>query len=179
MVRRLMAVDPGDVHVGVVLFEQDANGDWDCIEAYETTPDECSDRVAWMIVEGSLHTLVYERFRLYPDLAQEQQGSEFVTVQLIGAMRWLVRQQNEHADRHTRAEADGVVLSCLTGKSPVDCRGKIPKRLEICGQMADIQQPTRAILRRKGIKSASRRLKAGPHALSAELHAWYHLLHCK
>lgn len=40
---------------------------------------------------GALGLLVYEKFQLYHDKAGQQLGSEFLTPQLIGAMRHICR----------------------------------------------------------------------------------------
>lgn len=87
---RLLAVDPGDVHVGLALFEDDAE-DWHIVSAWEEQPDEAADTVVRFIVEEKLDVLVVEEFRLYPWKAQQQAFSQMKTAELIGALRLIHR----------------------------------------------------------------------------------------
>lgn len=185
MITHLIAVDPGDRHVGVAFFEAETADpwaaenalEWECVDAQEWKPQEFEDGLASALLAGDVQALVFERFRLYGDKAQEQTGSEFETSQLIGVMKFLVRIHNAHATRHAQAERD------LNGLLPCEQRGQscadprvAPKPVVIHGQMADIKVPTRAILRKRGVKSTAARLKAGGHAADAELHGWKYLL---
>lgn len=148
--KHLLAIDPGDVHVGMALFEGDR-----CIAAWEVDPDECVRYVASGLTghqEPSIDTLVVEKFVLYPWMAQQQSFSEFHTVELIGVLKYI-----------HRAAAN------LAAKD-----GKEPPVLEL--QPATIKDPTRNILRGKGVVSVAKRDKAGNHAADAELHGYYYLL---
>jgi hypothetical protein len=78
---RMISVDPGDRHVGwcewlngvpVTMIEHDPKS---ALKRLETVVDR-------------LDLLVYERFLLYGWLAAQQVGSEFLTAQLIGAIKW-------------------------------------------------------------------------------------------
>ena len=182
---RLIAVDPGDAHVGVAFFELNGSSDpwaaevapeWECVDAQEWRPDDFVEAFAEALLDNDVQVLVYERFRLYGDLAREQIGSEFLTSQMIGVLRFLVRIHNTHAERHLHAAARGQLLDCEMpyGVHAVD--GTAPNPVGIHGQMADIKKPTRAILKSRGVKSTASRLKAGGHAADAELHGWKYLL---
>lgn len=179
----LIAVDPGDVHVGVAFFDHVRNGlgeveaEWECVDTQEFEPDVFTDALAETLIDNDINTLVFERWRLYGDHSRNQIGSEFPTAQLIGVMKYLVRINNHHAERHRAVEEDGKMLTCeLPGGYCADPR-KAPHHVPIIGQMADIKKPTIGILRHKGIKSTAKRLKAGGHCYDAELHGWYHILH--
>ncbi len=146
--RRLCAIDPGDVHVGVAEFIE-SDDDWECVQAYEMGWEGAIDRVASFLVGGQLDVLVVESFRLYADEAKAQIGSEMQTAQCIGAIRYL------HAKAANRQRQQGAIVT------------------ELAMQPASIQKATRAILKAKGVLSES---NGNPHALSAELHGWHWIL---
>lgn len=81
-----VSVDPGDVHVGVSWWHGPV-----CYKSYETGPDEWVDEMIGLIAHRNLRLVVYERFLLRGALMAQQQGSEFFTSQLIGAMRHVCR----------------------------------------------------------------------------------------
>lgn len=144
----LLAVDPGDVHVGLAEFIETAD-EWECIAAYELGWTEALDRVALLLGGGYIQTLVVESFRLYADEAKAQIGSEMQTAQCIGAIRYLVSLQHRRADR--------------IGTD----------RVELAMQPASIQKATTAICKAKGVEFESH---GNPHARSAELHGWHNVL---
>lgn len=154
----LRAYDPGDKYTGVAYFRlgQDSRFEWgwECYRARVADPDDALDELASDLIRGKVLHVVYERFRLYPDMAQQQANSEFLTCQGIGVIRWLIRNCNL-----TRAD-----------------QGKEPITLFHFG--AEDKEPARQILRAKGIRSTAKRLKAGPgeHAVDAELHGWHYIL---
>lgn len=91
------AIDPGDVHVGLAEFRGGV-----CVAATETRPSAIEDRLFASAFRseplavpggGVAHPdlLVVERFALRGDLMAQQQGSEFLTSQLIGSLRCLCR----------------------------------------------------------------------------------------
>jgi hypothetical protein len=134
--------------------------------------------LAWACVDDrDLTTIVYERFRLYADKAMAQKGSEFLTAQVIGVIRWLGRAVSEHAELHRREQEEGVKLSCRRKGSMCDDPDMPHRRVAVVGQWADIKVPTAGVLRSKKIRSLAKREKAGPHCVDAELHGWYYLLH--
>lgn len=85
---RFASFDPGDVHVGVALFEKGK-----CVYSKEHTPASSLEWLTQRLEEG-LDYVVIERFQLYPDKAAAQHGSDMLTSQLIGAMRLLACQHN-------------------------------------------------------------------------------------
>ena len=80
----VVAIDPGDVHVGWAEFE-----DGHCVLAVELTPEECIQELEQRM--GELEAVVVEEFRLYPWTAQTQTWSDFPTAQLIGVIKYLHR----------------------------------------------------------------------------------------
>lgn len=175
---RMIAVDPGDVHVGVAFFE--AIGDpatddnWKCVDTQEMEPDTFEDALLETFLDGDIDILVYERFLLYEDKASQQTGSEFRTSQMIGVIRYLWRQQEIHAAKHDTGQMLTCMLKDGTCADPWRTSGK---HVELVGQLAAIQKPTAGILRKRGIKSTAKKNKDTlGHQVSAELHGWYYLL---
>lgn len=82
------SIDPGDANVGLAEW-------WgtECQVARHTTPDEAVDYVMGVAKEGRLDLLVHERFALYPGAEQGrgQMGSEFLTSQMIGVLKFICR----------------------------------------------------------------------------------------
>lgn len=83
---RLIAIDPGDKHVGVAFFTGQG-----CYLVQEMTPDELCDLMWVWMDTASVDTLVVEKFQLYPDKAKEQSYGEMLTSQLIGRIKEIVR----------------------------------------------------------------------------------------
>ena len=155
----MIAIDPGDVHVGVAWFRTTPEGDWECWNTQEYPPDQFADMLWSTLINPASRpdVVVYERFVLYPHLKDQQVGSDFKTSQLIGVIRWMVRYTNE-LPLDPDDYSDGRMLM---------------QRVQLVDQPASVQKPTQAALRSKGIKSTSKRRKTGPHTLSAELHGYY------
>lgn len=151
---RLVAIDPGDVHVGWAEFCEENDGETVCFNAEELTPDECADRVAGMLFRGDITYLVVERFTLYADKALAQVGSEMQTSELIGVLKYLVRVHNEGR-----------------AGEPGDPWGGGGCRMWIQG--ADIKKPIRAQMEARGIERAT---PVGSHHGDAEEHGWYRIL---
>ncbi len=124
----MMCIDPGDVHAGVAFFYTDDRLEHGlaCHYACEMTPDGCTDLLAFMLEHNLLHTVVFERFRLYEDKAAEQKGSEFETSQMIGVIKWICKEHNKQSQDFA-ARNDGKPFQ------PV----------RVIGQYADIKKPTR------------------------------------
>lgn len=88
----ILGIDPGGEHVGWAEFRNDQP-----VEVRERTPEAAEDALwDWLAlrynaehVGGSL--LIIESFRLYPDKAKSQIGSDMPTSQLIGSMRYMAR----------------------------------------------------------------------------------------
>ena len=144
----ILAVDPGGAHVGVAWFEKD-RGDWACVDATEYDPSS----FAHILLRGLLaqplldrpQTLVYEEFRIYPETALSLIGSHVETVECIGVLKHY-------------AELMGT-----------------PEHLALVAQPASYQRVALGMLRSRKMTSTAKKLKAGPHALSAELHGWAYL----
>lgn len=181
----LIAIDPGDRWTGVAFFSTDDDGHWYCADAQEFAPSDFEDALAETIFErGSTppHTVVYEKWRLYADKAGTQTGSEFLASQHIGVIKYIVRVNNEHAERHDEAEDSGKIMSCELQGQMCENPAHRPREITIVKQGAEIKKPTRGILKKKGLKSV-----AGPiakaeygnrdHVKDAELHGWYYILH--
>jgi hypothetical protein len=181
----LIAVDPGDVHVGVAYFDRDPGSKygWRCTHTAEYLPDEFSDGLAEEFVDQDpeWEFLVYEKFRLYEDKAAEQKGSEFPTAKLIGVIEWLGRKHNEHAGQHRLAEERGLLTTCegpggtCNAGRPGGARN--PHHVELVKQPAEFWQRSRRICNALGIKSVA--VKEGDalgHRKVAELHGWYYIL---
>lgn len=77
---------PGDVNVGLSQWTGPV-----CFTSGHTTPNEAVDHLIDAIHFGGLKLLVYEKFNLQGDKMAQQQGSEFLTSQMIGAMRHVCR----------------------------------------------------------------------------------------
>lgn len=148
--QRLVAIDPGGVHVGVATFVG-RNKKWECTDAFELNPEGWV-RLYTELLTSSLfpHHLVVEEFRLYGHLALEQTGSSMDTSQLIGWTRFATMLHNDPLPE--------------------------AKMTVVAQQPAQIKKPAQAVLRSKGIRSMARRKKAGGHAFDAELHGWFYIL---
>lgn len=79
-----VSVDPGDRNVGVAEWQDET-----CIVAYHSGPDAHID---WLVENARvLDLVVYEKWTLYPQMTAQFMGSEFMTCQMIGAMRHICR----------------------------------------------------------------------------------------
>lgn len=153
---KMLAVDPGGVHVGMARFTLSGATNWECTDAFECEdPEQAIDLIAAFMLNYHIDVLVVEEFRLYPDKAMAQTGSTMPTCELIGQIKWAHR-----LDSRRRRDAEQV-------------------EVELVLQPAAIQEPTAAVLRNRGIKSTAVREGAGGHAKSAELHGWHWILRGK
>ena len=174
--QKMIAVDPGDVHVGVAFFESatpSVDESWKCVDTQEMTPEDFEDALLETFLDGDIDVLVYEKFFLYESKSGEQVGSEFRTSQLIGVIKYLHRMQQIHADKHAEVDKIGKFLDCqLPGGTCADPKIKA-RPVALVVQQADIKKPTAGILRTKGIKSLAK--KNGDslgHQVDAELHGY-------
>lgn len=175
----LLAVDPGEVHVGLAYFQfgLDDDGDEtaDCTRTCEVGHTEGIDWIAAGLLNNHFDVLVVEQFNLYPDKAMAQTGSTMPTCEMIGCIKWAHR-----LDARRRSD----VLAGIAPKRPPgrvagaawDEAHDLHLPVPLILQPAAIQEPTSGLLRHRGIKSVARASGAGPHALSAELHGWAYLL---
>ncbi|WIC89195.1 hypothetical protein SEA_BOGOTA_45 [Streptomyces phage Bogota] len=163
----VLAVDPGEEHVGVALgcrYFVDLPGTpeewtlqspgWRVYDVAELTPWEFV-----LFLRENLHLLDWitcEKFTLYPHLAKEQIGSEMPTSKLIGWIEFSVRLWNEQWTKDPSTPAAG--------------------RPEVYYESypANIHKGTYAVLAHAGIDFISP--KTPDHARSAELHLWHSLI---
>jgi hypothetical protein len=81
---RLIAIDPGERHVGVAAFLGT-----ECIEAWESGREEFYLELVELLGRGVVDVVVYETFQLYADKALAQTGSEMGTCECIGVIKYL------------------------------------------------------------------------------------------
>jgi hypothetical protein len=100
---KILAVDPGDSHVGVAQYD---DGE---VTAEEVAAADWLPRFAGLVVE--LDQVVVEEFRLYPGSAPALSWSPMRTVEMIGVIRWLcscagvpITLQSAAAKQPTRAQ---------------------------------------------------------------------------
>lgn len=159
----VLAVDPGEEHVGVAVGRRDleyAPGGprpkgfgWFVSDVAELNP--------WEFVQffrdniDGIDLLSVEKYTLYPHLAKEQIGSEMPTSKLIGWIEFTVRLWNESFTKeHTPAHG-------------------MPE-IQYESYPANIHKGTEAVMKNKGIPFVSP--KTPDHARSAELHFWHTLI---
>lgn len=86
----VMAVDPGDVHQGVFVFGVDDDRAIHVLNVFEA-----SQGTLYSMVESMrLDALVIESYLFYPWQARNQGFSEFVTVQTIGALKYIAERRD-------------------------------------------------------------------------------------
>lgn len=151
----LLAMDPGDVHVGIAWFAEDANGFPVCEWATEYGHDEGTDFVARQLSAGTLSAIALERFNLYEAQKDKQVGSDFPTCEQIGAVKYMVRVHNEFE----AAWVNGDPFR--------------PPHVTLYLAGADIKKPIRAQIKARGIAQVA---SGSVHASDAELHGWYRIL---
>lgn len=151
----VLAVDPGEHHVGVVLGYRANNAfGWEITSFAEMQP--------WEFIVFFKDNLPYfdwitcEKFTLYPSLAREQTGSEMPTSKLIGFIEFTIRMWNECFVPSKGGQAHGLTS------------------VEYSSHPAAIQQGTAAVMKHKGIPHVTP--KTPDHARSAELHFWHMLI---
>lgn len=149
--KRFLAIDPGDVHVGLAEFAPNDRG-WECVWAGEMTPD---DFLPWFVRglrQRAWDHVVLESWKLFPESAPVYVGSDMPTSRLIGSIQALVA---------FVPEDDGW----MTERPPIFM------------QDPQIKVPTRGVLKRRKLRSTAKRLRVtGDHASDAELHGYHWLL---
>ena len=81
------SVDPGDVNVGLSRWTGPV-----CFSSFHTNPNDFADFLEECAWAGVVQLVVYEAFNLQGDKMGQQQGSEFLTSQLIGVIKRICRQ---------------------------------------------------------------------------------------
>lgn len=146
-----MALDPGDIHVGWALhtglpdLRQALTGEW--------RPKEACRAIKFMIQAGDVDEIIMEEYRLYDRKYEDQAWSPFLTVQLIGAVKWIAEDTAPDRTWHCAQCGDGIGI-------------------HVHEQGATIKKGTRAQLPRRGIIQVG----DGTHARDAELHLWKRVL---
>lgn len=152
---RFLAIDPGDVHVGLAEFECGRDRVWRCVWAGEMTPD---DFLPWY-VEGirkrRWEKVVVESWKLFPQAAPIYVGSDMPTSRLIGAIK-------------------AIAAFCSPEGAWFD---EAPR---VVFQDPQIKVPTRGVLKRRKLKSMAKVLRVPlDHASDAELHGFKYLIDTK
>lgn len=137
----ILAVDPGDEHVGVAWFDKQGNA-WGCVYVEEMAPDEFRAYLGPALHSGLFRWFVVESFALYGDKALQQTGSQMETPQMIGMIKYA----------HWLAVQAGV-------------------EVELVFQQPSVKRPVFAILARKKYQSTADRLNVpAQHVRDAEVH---------
>lgn len=146
--RMILAVDPGDEHVGVAWLDREEKG-WAVVFVTEMTPAEFLDYILPALQSGLFRYFVLESFSLYADKLKEQIGSEMLTSQMIGAAKFAVKIANESSTFNPHMEYE----------------------VQLVMQQPAAKAPAFAILERKKYVFTAKRLKVpGQHVLDAEVH---------
>ncbi|ASZ74345.1 hypothetical protein SEA_KINGBOB_31 [Arthrobacter phage KingBob] len=144
----ILAVDPGDEHVGVAWLDRQEKG-WAVVFVTEMTPDEFLDYILPALQSGLFRYFVLESFSLYADKLKEQIGSEMLTSQMIGAAKFAVKIANEASHFNPDMQYE----------------------VQLHMQQPAAKAPAFAILERKKYVFTAKRLKVpGQHVLDAEVH---------
>lgn len=93
----LLAVDPGDAHVGFASWQRYRSGGHSFLAAHEALPDEALQWVANLLRwTGKMplwrRELVVEEFVLYPDKASALSWQRLLTSEMVGALKWIGRE---------------------------------------------------------------------------------------
>lgn len=85
----IIAVDPGDAHVGIARWTKQSG-----MRSTEMDADKAVAAVHQLLSKGAGNTaLITERFVLYPNKASAQSWSPMATSEMIGALKWIAHQQ--------------------------------------------------------------------------------------
>ncbi|AOZ65133.1 hypothetical protein KDI99_gp33 [Arthrobacter phage Greenhouse] len=146
--RMILAVDPGDEHVGVAWLDREPKG-WAVVFVTEMTPDEFLDYILPALQSGLFRYFVLESFSLYADKLKEQIGSEMLTSQMIGAAKFAVKIANESSHYNPNMQYE----------------------VQLIMQQPAVKAPAFAILARKKYTFTAKRLGVtGQHVRDAEVH---------
>ena len=146
--RIIIAVDPGDVHVGFAVFRHTRSFGWVCDSAREVDPETYVNLITSWIQEHEAGRyrviIVMEDWMLYGKTAMAQVGQRFGAVQLIG---------------YTRHRVEWGASS-----------------LPFVLQPASIKKGTVAWAKTRGYLFRSVAQKKGGHAKDAEIHGLHYLV---
>lgn len=150
-----VAIDPGDIHVGIAIGRclptTKKQSEPTVLHTVELTQAEALYFAH--LCFPMLRSVVIEQFSLYADKAKSLIGSTMPTCRLIGALEYIacISVEGTYAQPRAIRSIDDYLFE----------------------QPASVQEPTRAKLRARGTSSHAVTNKTGPHCLSAELH-FYH-----
>lgn len=148
---RFLAVDPGDVHVGLAEFERKTDSNWYCVWAGEKTPNEFLPWFAEGLRKTRWEHVVVESWKLFPEAAKFYTGSDMPTSRLIGSITALAAFLPPVSDW-------------------------LDEPVVVTYQDPQIKKPTRALLQRRKLQSVAKLLGVvGDHATDAELHGYKYL----
>lgn len=149
---RFLAIDPGDVHVGLAEFECGPDRVWYCVWAGEKSPDEFLSWYVEGLKKDRWEWVVCESWKLFPQAAPVYVGSDMPTSRLIGAIHALA----------AFIPDEGAWFD-----DPVKVHLQDPQ----------IKVPTRGVLKRRKLKSMAKVLRVPlDHASDAELHGFKYLI---
>lgn len=86
----LVAVDPGEEHVGIALFDMELPDEWWVQTALTLAPDAAIDRLWDMMLQRQIRHLVVEEWRVHPGNSGAA-WSTCKTAEVIGALRYRAR----------------------------------------------------------------------------------------
>lgn len=85
----LVAIDPGETHVGIARFESRDDGRrWECVRTGEFDQPQAFRYLANSLW-GGVDVVVYEVWQIYPHTAQSLVGSKCETAECIGVIKYL------------------------------------------------------------------------------------------
>ena len=115
MANKTIAIDPGDIHVGVAYFNPYGPDweDWE-VETWEWSPTEICEGLICMCTRNQIEEIVIEEFVLYEQEYANQAWSPMLTSQLIGAIKLIAHmfripltEQGASIKKPTRAQLRG------------------------------------------------------------------------
>ena len=80
----MLAVDPGDRHVGVAVWKKKTG-----VTSVELDAEAAPASIRRLLSSGNVQVLVIEEFVLYPDKMRSLIGGSMRTSEMIGALRWI------------------------------------------------------------------------------------------
>lgn len=81
---RWWSIDPGDLHAAIAKWEGAQ-----CLNTFEFAPHQAIATLAGALEGGYVDVVVYEKFALDRKRMSQQVGSEFLTSQMIGVIKYL------------------------------------------------------------------------------------------
>lgn len=108
--RRVLAIDPGDPHVGVAIWYGEGES-WTLDSAVEMLPDQALDYEWNQCYRGVVTEVAYERFRLRGGIgALQLAGSELEVVQVIGVIKWIAKRFDIPVHGYTNSDRSAALV---------------------------------------------------------------------